>query len=195
MIVFDDVSFSYGKKVVLSDFSLTVADGELLALMGPSGGGKSTLLHLIAGLLTPQSGTLTVDEHLPACVFQEPRLFPWLTVHENICAVLPKDAPESIITDSLALVGLSAEASALPDSLSGGMKSRASLARAIAYGDLSGSSLYLLDEPFSALDESLRVSLCDALKARFRSSGSSAILVTHDASEAARFGDRVVRIG
>lgn len=194
MICLDNVAFSYGEKRVLDGFSLTAQSGELLAVMGPSGCGKSTLLHLLAGLRAPQGGTLTVDERLPVYVFQEPRLFPWLTVTENILAVLPKGAPEDGIADSLALVGLSAEGSALPSSLSGGMKSRASLARALAYGTAVGSSLYLLDEPFSALDEPLRKSLCSALKDRFRASGATALLVTHDPDEAAAFADRVVRM-
>ena len=80
MITLDNLSFSYDNKPIFEDFSLAVPSGELLAVMGPSGGGKSTLLNLIAGLRKPTSGTLTVDEYLPVYVFQEPRLFPWLTV-------------------------------------------------------------------------------------------------------------------
>ena len=195
MIQFDRVSFFYGKKPVLTDFSLTVPDGELLSVMGPSGGGKTTLLHLMAGLRTPTGGTLTVDEHLPAVAFQEPRLFPWLTALGNIRAVLPKDAPAAVADEALALVGLSDEANALPDALSGGMRSRVSLARAVAYGEAVGSSLYLLDEPFSALDEATRQTLCAALRERIRAAGATAVLVTHDPDDAARFGDRVIRVG
>ena len=93
------------------------------------------------------------------------------------------------------MVGLTADADTLPSELSGGMRSRASLARAIAYGAASGSTLYLLDEPFSALDETMRASLCAALKERFRASNATVLLVTHDAEEAERFGDRTVKIG
>ena len=195
MITLDKLSFSYGDRPIFRDFSLAVPSGELLAVMGASGCGKSTLLNLIAGLRKPTAGTLTVDEHLPVYVFQEPRLFPWLTVKENIRAVLPKGAPDDVVTDALDLVGLTADADTLPSELSGGMRSRASLARAIAYGAASGSTLYLLDEPFSALDETLRASLCAALKERFRASNATALLVTHDAEEAERFGDRTVKIG
>ena len=195
MITLDKLSFSYGDKPIFRDFSLAVPSGELLAVMGASGCGKSTLLNLIAGLRKPTAGTLTVDEHLPVYVFQEPRLFPWLTVEENVRVVLPKDAPDDVVTDALDLVGLTADADTLPSELSGGMRSRASLARAIAYGAASGSTLYLLDEPFSALDETLRASLCAALKERFRASNATALLVTHDAEEAERFGDRTVKIG
>ena len=195
MITLDKLSFSYGDRPIFRDFSLAVPSGELLAVMGASGCGKSTLLNLIAGLRKPTAGTLTVDEHLPVYVFQEPRLFPWLTVKENIRAVLPKGAPDDVVTDALDLVGLTADADTLPSELSGGMRSRASLARAIAYGAASGSTLYLLDEPFSALDETLRASLCAALKERFRASNTTALLVTHDAKEAERFGDRTVKIG
>lgn len=195
MILLDKVSFFYGDKPIFRDFSLTVPNGELLSVMGASGSGKSTLLNLIAGLRKPMSGTLTVDEYLPVYVFQEPRLFPWLTVEENIRAVLPKGAPDDAVADALALVGLTSDADALPASLSGGMRSRASLARALACGAASGSSLYLLDEPFSALDETLRANLAAALKERFRAAGATALLVTHNAEEAETFGDRVVKIG
>ena len=195
MITLDNLSFSYDNKPIFQDFSLTVPSGELVSVMGASGSGKSTLLNLIAGLRKPTAGSMTVDEYLPVDVFQEPRLFPWLTVKENIRAVLPKGATDDVIADALDLVGLTADADELPSSLSGGMRSRASLARALAYGTASGSSLYLLDEPFSALDEALRASLCAALKERFRAAGATVLLVTHDAEEAERFGDRVVRIG
>lgn len=194
MISLENIAFSYGKKTVFEGFSMTVPSGELISVTGASGCGKSTLLNLIAGLRKPTTGTLTVDEHLPVYVFQEPRLFPWLTVKENIKAVLPKDAPDDVVNDALDLVGLTADADTLPSELSGGMRSRASLARAIAYGAVYGSTLYLLDEPFSALDENLRASLCDALKERFRESNATALLVTHDNEEAERFGDRVIKI-
>ncbi len=195
MIRLEQISFSYGEKQIFRDYSLSVSDGELIAVMGPSGSGKTTLLHLLAGLRKPQGGTIQCDESRPVYVFQEPRLFPWLSVRENILAVLPGDASPSLPDEMLELVGLSEDADSMPDSLSGGMKSRVSLARALAYGSAVGSSLYLLDEPFSALDEALRNKLCKTLKERFRSIGAGALLVTHDSEEASLFGDRVLTIG
>ena len=195
MIRLDNVTFSYGEKKIFDGFSLTVESGERIAVMGPSGGGKSTLLNLIAGLLTPQSGTLTVDEWHPVYLFQEPRLFPWLTVEGNVRAVLPKGTSDELVREAIGLVGLADDADAYPDALSGGMKSRASLARALAYGAAVGSSLYLLDEPFAALDDALRQSLLSVVKEKIRSSGATAVLVTHDMPDAEQFGDRIVRIG
>ena len=192
MIVLDRITFSYGRKIVLKDFSLSVADGELLALMGPSGCGKSTLLNLIAGLRRPDEGTVRTDEPNPVYVFQEPRLFPWMTVEENLRAVLPKSPEPERIRRALAFVGLEDEAKSLPSDLSGGMKSRVSLARALLYGEAQESRLYLLDEPFSALDEASRVALRDALRTKFQKEGATAVLVTHDSAEASAFADRTV---
>lgn len=194
MIHLEKVSFSYGEKAILRDFDLLVADGELVALMGPSGCGKSTLVNLIAGLRKAEQGTVQVDEARPVYVFQEPRLFPWLTVRENIAAVLPEAPSDEEILSVLRFVGLEGEADTLPADLSGGMKSRAALARALLYGKTYGSRLYLLDEPFAALDEPTRIALRNALRDLFRREGATAVLVTHDRSEAESFSDRIVEM-
>ena len=191
MIEFERVSFSYGKKEVLRDFSMTLGENEILAVMGASGRGKSTLLHLTAGLLKPTDGSIRSDFKRISYAFQEPRLFPWLTVEENIRAVLPKGSDtEERVKAALAFVELSDSASRYPHELSGGMKSRVSLARAIAYdGDL-----FLLDEPFSALDEELRLSLLQRLKEHLRKQHASAILVTHQRSDAEAIADRILEL-
>lgn len=198
MIEAKDLCFSYGKKPVIGNFSVRIKKGELTALMGASGSGKTTLLRLFAGLEKPQSGELTVRTGKVVTVFQEPRLFPWLTVEKNLEAVLPPKAEkterQNAIAEALAFVGLSDSANKKPTELSGGMRSRASLARALAYGAATGAELYLLDEPFSALDESGREELSAALRERMRKYGATAILVTHNTADAERFADRIIKI-
>lgn len=191
MLKMDKLSFSYGEKEVLHELNLELGRGEILAVMGPSGCGKSTLLQLIAGLQSPKSGSILCNAKRISYAFQEPRLFPWLTVKENLEAVLPsrEDASDRI-EKALQTVELADSAGLYPDALSGGMKSRASLARALVYeGDL-----YLLDEPFSALDEELRKRLCKSLREEIKARGASAILVTHQLTDAQELADRTVQL-
>ena len=190
MLKISDLSFSYSQKKILDGFSLTVKRGEIVALMGPSGCGKSTLLNLIAGFQKPQGGTIESGAARTSYVFQEPRLFPWLTVEENLLAVLPtRDATaQEQMERALAAVSLTDAKALYPAELSGGMKSRISLARALVYN----GELFLLDEPFSALDQTLRSSLAQALRQEFKERGTTVLLVTHDATEAAALADRTV---
>lgn len=192
MLKIHELSFSYGKKQILQDFSLQVKQGEIVAIMGPSGCGKSTLLQLIAGLLKPDFGKIENDFDGISYAFQEPRLFPWLTVEENLKAVLPKNQAESenAILRALNAVELADSANLYPNSLSGGMKSRASLARALVFG----GELFLLDEPFAALDEELRLRLGDRLKQEIQERGATAILVTHHPEDAERIADRIIKL-
>lgn len=192
MLDLKNLSFSYGEKKVLDQFSLTLEKGEILALMGPSGCGKSTLLHILAGLQKPNEGSILSSASQTAMVFQEPRLLPWLTVAQNICAVLPKgfaDAEERIAW-ALDIVGLSDCTELYPDALSGGMKSRAALARALVYG----GDLFLLDEPTSALDEEMSLALMRRLRENFKREGISAILVTHRRADAEAMADRILQL-
>ena len=154
MLEFQNVSFSYGKKEVLRELSFSLNEGEILSVMGPSGSGKTTLLTLAAGLKKPRGGAIVNTFQRTAYVFQEPRLFPWLTVAQNLEAVLqaPKEQ-RGRISDVLETVGLSGTEELFPSELSGGMKSRVSLARALLFD----ADLYLFDEPFSALDEELKI--------------------------------------
>lgn len=190
MLKIHELSFSYGKKQVLRDLSLEVAPGEIVAIMGASGCGKSTLLQLTAGLLKPDSGRIESDAKRISYAFQEPRLFPWLTVKENLEAVLPRtlENRENAILRALEAVELADSADLYPDALSGGMKSRAALARALVFG----GDLFLLDEPFAALDRELRMRLGDRLKQTIKERGGSAILVTHHPEDAERLADRII---
>ena len=192
MLNIQQLSFSYGKKKVLDRLDIQLKPGELLAIMGPSGCGKSTLLNLIAGLRKPTEGSIETNARRIAYVFQEPRLFPWLTVTENLYAVMDRNHPdkENTAADALQTVELSDSAQLYPSALSGGMKSRASLARAL----VSGGDLYLLDEPFAALDAEMRRSLATALRQKLKQSNASAILVTHQLEDAQCFADRICRI-
>ena len=184
----------------LNDVSLSVAPGEFVALLGPSGCGKSTLLRLIAGLDRDHHGGITQDGETitgtsldRGIVFQEPRLFPWATVRQNIALGL-KNAPISdvekrkAVEAHIALVGLDGFAEAYPHQLSGGMAQRAAIAR----GLVNRPRLLLLDEPFGALDALTRARLQNELQRIWAHEKITMILVTHDVDEAVFLGDRVV---
>jgi len=190
MLKITNLTFAFDKKNILENFSLELKKGEILAVMGPSGYGKTTLLGLVAGLLKPQKGEIVNTFEKTAYVFQEPRLFPWLTVKENLFVVMDEkdENAEKTVLESIELVGLSDSLDKYPSELSGGMKSRASLARALAFG----GDLFLLDEPFSALDEELRHDLTLKLKDYLRARDASAILVTHNREDAEQIADRIL---
>lgn len=192
MLKITDLTFAFGKKQIFENFSLTLEKGEILAVMAPSGYGKTTLLGLIAGLLKPQKGEIVNTFEKIAYVFQEPRLFPWLTVKENLLAVIDEknESAAKTVAECLALVGLSDSLDKYPSELSGGMKSRVSLARALAYG----GDLFLFDELFAALDEELRHTLTVKIKDYLRSRGASAILVTHNREDAEKISDRILTL-
>ena len=190
MLKFNDVSFSYDRKIVLEGLSFSLARGEILALMGPSGQGKTTLLGLAAGLLKPSSGEILSSAEKVSYAFQDARLFPWLTVEENLRAVLPKGDHTEVIAEVLDLVELTDCHHLYPDELSGGMRTRVSLARALAHG----GDLLLLDEPFAALDGELRARLAPRLRDWCKSRGLSVILVTHQSEDAALIADRMMTI-
>ncbi len=170
------------------------APGSFTALVGPSGCGKSTLLRALAGLLPVSSGRLTAPPQSDiGFVFQEPTLLAWKNVYENIALPLRITGLEaadieSRTNDALALVGLAARADALPRQLSGGMKMRVSLARALA----KQPPLLLMDEPFAALDELTRFKLDDDLRAIWQQQNCTIIFVTHSVTEAAYLAERAL---
>jgi NitT/TauT family transport system ATP-binding protein len=185
--------------VALGPLDLTVRSGELVSLLGPSGCGKSTALRLIAGLSTPSSGTVCVSNqetgarHSIGFVFQDPTLMPWTSVYENVRLPLklahlsPADS-EARVGQILAHVGLAEFAGAYPRELSGGMKMRVSLARAL----VTDPDILLMDEPFAALDEITRFRLNDDLLALWRDLRKTIIFVTHSVFESVYLSQQVI---
>lgn len=170
-----NITKKYGTVTVLDGLSLTVADGERILLSGESGCGKSTLLRIISGLEAPDSGEIRRDEKI-TYMTQEPRLLPWKNARDNIIAVVGKQ--NSHLADKyLDAVGLSDSARLLPSQLSGGMAQRVSLARALAYAELTHAELIMLDEPFSALDHETRKRMADTVLSCIH--GATLILVSH----------------
>lgn len=193
------VSHSYGRNRVLHDVSLTCPEGTTTAIVGPSGSGKSTLLRIIAGFLRPDVGTVRLDSAdltlRPAhrrrigLVAQDGALFPHLSVGKNIAFGVPKaERADKRVAELMELVSLPIEyVQRRPDQLSGGQRQRVALARAMG----RNPEIILLDEPFSALDAGLRDRTRKAIQRVLRSTGTTALLVTHDQDEALSFADEV----
>lgn len=185
---------------VFSDLSFSITQGSFTSVMGPSGCGKSTLLNVIAGLLEPDEGTIHRDgvEIAPgnffyAYVFQEPRLLDWRTVGENIAFALqgkgiPEEEHDERIERYLEMVGLADEADSYPQQLSGGMRQRVGIARALAIDP----DILLMDEPFSSLDEFTAKELRQDLLDIWKETGKTIVFVTHNASEAVFLSDTVL---
>ena len=186
--------------VALEDITLEIADGEFCCIVGPSGCGKTTLLNLIAGFDRPSEGRLLLDgraisgpDATRTVVFQEYGLFPWKTVAENIAFGLkargvPAGERRRRAEHFIALVGLEGFEDAYPDAISGGMKQRAAIARALA----PDPEIVLMDEPFGALDSQTRVLLQEEVVRIAAESGKTILLVTHSIDEAIFLGDRIV---
>jgi sulfonate transport system ATP-binding protein len=176
----------------LDKISLDVASGEFVCLLGASGCGKSTLLNLVAGLDSATAGTVAVHGRT-TLMFQEAALFPWLTAQGNVELALklqrvPKVKRRDRVRELLALVHLEGFERKLPHELSGGMRQRVQLARALA----QGADIVLMDEPFGALDAMTRDLLHDEIERLWREQGLTILFVTHNVREAVRLGDRVV---
>jgi iron(III) transport system ATP-binding protein len=207
-LVFEGVSKSYGAVPAARDLDLSVHPGEMVTLIGPSGCGKSTALRLIAGLERPDGGRILVagdevagpgtfvnpEKRRVGLVFQDHALFPHLTVTRNVefglhgAHGLPREERAARATEVLELVRLGHLAGRYPHELSGGEQQRVALARALA----PRPAVVLLDEPFSSLDENLRAQVRSELVGVLRETGTTAIFVTHDQTEALSIGDRVV---
>jgi NitT/TauT family transport system ATP-binding protein len=201
-VVVDDVTVAFDSRghtvVALDRISLRVAAGEFLCVVGPSGSGKSTLLRVVAGLLRQTSGDVRIEAERPgapltAMVFQEHALLPWRTVLANVVFGLEnrgvaRAEREARARDMLALVGLSRFARHYPHQLSGGMKQRVGIARALA----NDPEVLLMDEPFAALDAQTRTIMQEELLRIWATLGTTVIYVTHSLEEALLLGDRVV---
>lgn len=185
MLELKDVSLSFGTLEVLCGASLALEQGERIAITGPSGCGKTSLLHVIAGLLHPDSGLVRNRAARTACVFQEPRLLPWLSAEENVSIVMPHGTQGQDALMLLKKLGLADSAEKHPCELSGGMQQRAALARALAYAP----DLLLLDEPFRALDAASKALAIDAVNER---ADCAVILVTHSPEETDALGCRII---
>lgn len=184
---------------VLEDISFSVKSGDFISIVGGSGCGKSTLLRILAGLEKQTEGSIKkdgIDITAPSVdvgvVFQEDRLLPWLTVEQNVMfgvsKKLSKQELQELADKYIELVGLSSSKKMLPKQLSGGMRQRVNLARAL----INQPEVLLLDEPFSALDAFTRMSLQDELLNIWKNNKTTIIIVTHDIDEAVYLGQRVV---
>ena len=181
-----------GSVTALEDISLTVRQGEFVCILGASGCGKSTLLNLVAGLEAPTKGTVHRAGE-PSFMFQEAALFPWLSVEKNVELPLRlkgvhKGERRDRVAELLDMVQLTQFAGRQPHELSGGMRQRAALARALA----KDSEVLLMDEPFGALDAMTRDILHDELERIWDETRRTILFVTHNVREAARLGDRIV---
>ncbi|MBQ3020160.1 MAG: ABC transporter ATP-binding protein [Clostridia bacterium] len=193
---FENVSMHYhskqGETVALKEVNFSVSDGEFVAIIGPSGCGKTTLLSLAAGLLSPTKGKVVTDNVSFGYMLQKDELFPWRTIEKNI--FLPLEIKRSNTLEhrerAIALAekyGLKQFLKNYPSSLSGGMRQRAALIRTLSVDP----DVLLLDEPFSALDYQTRLSVCDDVYKIIRSEKKTALLITHDISEAISLADKI----
>jgi len=207
MIQCTDVSIAFRGKTVLDKISLDIPDGEFLCLLGQSGCGKSTFLRLLAGLLKADSGSIAIDgrqvdgpEQACSVVFQDYSLFPWMTTGDNLMLALKAACPDKskaelrhLAESYLELVGLGGAFRQYPAALSGGMRQRAAIARAISVP----CRVLLMDEPFGALDPVNRAMLQDLVRTLHADSGGqrTVVFVTHDVDEALYLGTRIAVFG
>lgn len=197
MLTFNDISYTYhtkeGETTAVKELSFTVEDEQFVSVIGPSGCGKTTILSLAAGLLSPSSGEVIRTGGECGYMLQRDALFPWRTVEENIflpLEVKKRNTPE-MRDKALALAekyGLKDFLKKTPSQLSGGMRQRVALIRTLA----AEPEMLMLDEPFSALDYQTRLEVCDDVQSIIKGEKKTALLVTHDISEAIALSDKVV---
>ncbi|MEJ5072306.1 aliphatic sulfonates ABC transporter ATP-binding protein [Enterobacter ludwigii] len=195
-LLLNNIGKRYGSNTVLNELDLHIPAGQFVAVVGRSGGGKSTLLRLLAGLEKPNAGELlagngplAASQQETRMMFQDARLLPWKTVIDNVGLGL-KGKWRDAALEALAAVGLENRAEEWPAALSGGQKQRVALARALIHRP----GLLLLDEPLGALDALTRLEMQDLIESLWLSQGFTVLLVTHDVSEAVAMADRVLLI-
>ena len=197
MLIFDNISYTYhtkqGETTAVKDLNFRVEDGQFVSVIGPSGCGKTTILSLAAGLLSPSAGQIIRGDGEFGYMLQRDALFPWRTVEGNIflpLEVKKRNTPE-MRDKALALAekyGLKDFLKKTPSQLSGGMRQRVALIRTLA----AEPEMLMLDEPFSALDYQTRLEVCDDVQSIIKGEKKTALLVTHDISEAIALSDKVV---
>ncbi|MGM0411383.1 MAG: ABC transporter ATP-binding protein [Bacillota bacterium] len=195
-IEFKNITKSYDNLPVIKNTSFEVNEGEITCLLGPSGSGKTTLFKLAAAIINPDQGKISYKEGLrKSYVFQSPRLLPWKTVEENIIFAqenyLNEDKAKKIREELLELNGLGDFKSAYPSQLSGGMKQRVEIIRALAIWP----DLLLLDEPFKSVDTQLKLNLRKMLLRFYEKMNLSVLLITHDPEEAVLLADKIYILG
>ena len=171
MLNIKNLSYKYGKNLVIDDLSYEFECGKVTAILGESGIGKTTLLNLISDLIHAPNGTVNTDLSKISYVFQEPRLFDWMSTLENVSTVSDDDTAKKLLSE----LGLADSLLKYPQELSGGMKQRVSIARALAYNP----DLVLLDEPFKGLDPDMRREISEFVFKYLKN--KTIIMVTHDA--------------
>ena len=187
-IVVDRVSKSFGDKMVFDRYSATFRGGRMSCLMGPSGCGKTTLLHMLMGLITPDEGVITGVPFRKSAVFQEDRLCESFHAVANVRLACPKSTPPSVVESHLVRIGLEGSLKLPVIRLSGGMRRRVAIVRAI----LAESDIVFLDEPFKGLDAITRQRVMDYV--REQTAGKTVILVTHEPAEAEAMVDDLLNV-
>lgn len=190
-LIVDDVSVNFGAITVFEHLSISIYEGEFVAVVGPSGCGKTTLLNLLSQFLRPSAGNVRSAGRI-RMVYQHDSLFPWQTVRENILmglrALKDESERDQQLADMLHLIKLEGFADHYPHQLSGGMRQRVELARAL----IGNTDILLLDEPFSSLDYLTRIRMRNELARMLIQLPRTVVLVTHDIEEAAQLADRVI---
>lgn len=187
MTILDMITLKYQEQIVFNDFSLTINPGKITCVLGPSGCGKTSLLHMIAGLVKPNSGHINLKDDKISYVFQEDRLLPWLSVYDNI-AIVREAQDTKQMNHILDMLDLSTVRNHKPAMLSGGMRQRVAIGRAFYYN----GALLLMDEPLQSLDYKLKLSLIAYTLKLWREARSTIIYVTHDIDEALLLGHTIV---
>lgn len=188
MIEIRDLIKKFNDHYVFNNLNLDIESDKITVILGKSGCGKTTLLRLISNLEKYDSGSINTNNLKFSYVFQEPRLFPWLTVFENIQAIT--NLPSDEIYRMIRMVDLEKFSNSYPDELSGGMKSRVSLARAFAYKP----NFLLMDEPFSNLDDFTRVKMQEELLKLYNKENVGILFVTHNIDEALTIADKIIML-